>query len=126
MPATLEAPGRQSIDEAHEQIDRDEPSREPVAPPDVDEIKVDGTTQLELFKLGGKLPTSATIKLTGGKVALVEGEAFNKGDRIRFSGEAVVNDVGQKDAHDPKTGQVVNCEQRHEARIVDLRVDSAS
>ena len=95
-------------------------------PPQVDEILVDGTTQLELFKLGGKEPTGATIKFTGGKVKLVSGNAFNKGDRIKFSGEAVVNFVGQKDAHDNATGVVVDCEQRHEARIVDLVVDSAS
>lgn len=105
-----------------------------VAPPEpqepvVDEILVDGTTELEqlgLFEMGGKKPTRASIKFTGGKVKLVAGTAFRKGDRIRFSGEAVVNDVGQKDDHDPKTSQVVDCEQRHGARIIDLVVDSAS
>lgn len=96
------------------------------ASPDLDQILVDGTTQLELFDFGGKRPTRATIKFTGGKVGLTSGQAFHKGDTIRFSGIAVVNGVGQKDEHDTKTGQVVDCEQRHEARITDLQIDSAS
>lgn len=94
-------------------------------PPEAEEILLDGTTELTLFDVGGKQPTRATIKFTGGKVKLVHGQAFKKGDRIRFSGEAIVNVLAQKDEHDPKTGQVVDCEQRHEARIVDLRLDSA-
>ena len=104
------------------------PPKEPEAPApvDPDEIVVEGTSQLELFEFGGKKATRATIKFTGGKVKLVAGEAFRKGDRIRFSGEAIVNDVGQHDEHDAQTGQVVDCEQRHAARIVDLQVESAS
>lgn len=99
----------------------------PVDPlPDVDEIRVDGTAQLSMFNLGGKLPTGSTLTLTGGRVELVDGQAFNKGDRIRLTVEAVVNEVGQKDAHDPKTGQVVSCEQRHKARVVDMQLESAA
>lgn len=93
--------------------------------PDVDEIKIDGTAQLDMFNLGGKRATGSSLALTGGKVSLVDGQAFNKGDRIKLTIEAVINDVGQKDAHDPKTGQVVSCEQRHKARIVDVALESA-
>lgn len=93
--------------------------------PDVDEIRIDGTAQLSAFNLGGKLPTGSSLALTGGKVALVDGQAFHKGDRVKLTIEAVVNNVGQKDAHDPKTGQVVSCEQQHKARIVDVQLDSA-
>lgn len=92
---------------------------------DVDEIRIDGTAQLDLFNLGGKKATGSSLALTGGKVSLIDGQAFNKGDRIRLTIEAVVNDVGQKDAHDPKTGQVVSCEQRHKARITDMVLESA-
>lgn len=97
----------------------------PVAP-EPDEIRIDGTAQLEMFDVGGKKANTATLNLTGGKVKLIDGQAFHKGTRIKFSGEAIVNDVGQKDDEDPKTRQVVSAEQRHKARIVDLQVTSAS
>lgn len=102
------------------------PDKEPEkTEPEVDEIVLDGSTQLELFDVGGKKATRATIKFTGGKVKLSAGKGFKKGERIKFTGEAIVNEVGQKDEHDPQTSQVVDCEQRHSARIVDLSVDRA-
>lgn len=73
--------------------------------------------------MGGKKPTSATLKLVGGKVNVAEGTAFKKGQTIAFSGVAVVNFVGQKDKHDAATQQVTGAEARHEARITDLVVE---
>jgi len=73
--------------------------------------------------MGGKKPTSATLKLVGGKVTVAEGTAFRKGETVKFSGTAVINFVGQKDKHDSATQQVTGAEQRHEARITDLRVE---
>lgn len=91
------------------------------APP-VEEIRVDGTTQLGMFDAGGKQPTTATIALTGGKVMLLDGKAFRKGDVIEFSGTAVVREVSQSDKADPKTGIVVSASQDHRAQITDLVV----
>lgn len=106
----------------------DMPPAEPETPkePVVDEIRVEGTEQLSIFDVGGKRANTATIKLTGGKVKIVDGQGFKKGTRVRGTFEAIVNEVGQKDEEDPKTGQVVSAEQRHSARIVDLQVESAS
>jgi hypothetical protein len=73
--------------------------------------------------MGGKKPTSATLKLVGGKVNVAEGTAFKKGQTIAFSGVAVINFVGQKDKHDAATQQVTGAEARHEARITDLIVE---
>jgi hypothetical protein len=87
-----------------------------------EEIRVDGTTQLSAFDVGGKRARSASIRLSGGKVLLTDGQAFSKGEVIRFSGTAVVREVGQRDKPDPKTGIVVSCEQKHVAEIVDLRI----
>jgi hypothetical protein len=132
MEATLERPGTAADpDELRKEAGEpvgEMPAKTPAdpLPPEVDKIVVDGTAQLDIFSLGGKLPTRATIALTGGSVGIVAGQAFEKGDRIRFSGEAIVNDVGQKDIEDGKTGIVVDCVQRHKARVVDLVVDSAS
>jgi hypothetical protein len=94
------------------------------APDDLppEEIIVAGL-EMTFPKMGGKEPQGATLKLVGGKVKLQEGTALEKGMTIRFSGVAVVNFVGQKDQHDSATSQVVSAEQRHEARITDLRVE---
>lgn len=79
--------------------------------------------QMSYPSMGGKKPTSATLKLVGGKVNVAEGTAFKKGQTIAFSGVAVVNFVGQKDKHDAATQQVTGAEARHEARITDLVVE---
>lgn len=97
---------------------------EEVQPP-VEEIRVDGTTQLGMFDAGGKRPASASLRLSGGKILLVDGQAFRKGDTISFSGTAVVREVGQRDKPDPATGIVVSAEQKHVAQITDLRVGSS-
>lgn len=92
-----------------------------IAPePPVDEIVVKGTSQLSFFKAGGKAPSSATIRLVGGAIAIEEGKAYKKGDVVRFSGTAVVREVGQVDTADPKTQIVVSASQKHVARILDV------
>ena len=91
----------------------------------IEEIRVDGTTQLGLIDFGGKRPHSATIRLQGGEYELLEGKAFRKGDVVHFSGTAVVFDVGARDKTDSKTGIVVSAKQRHAARITDLVVTGA-
>lgn len=91
----------------------------------IEEIRVDGTTQLGLIDFGGKRPQSATIRLTGGEYELLDGRAFRKGDVIRFEGTAVVDFVGGKDKVDRKTGIPVTAVQKHTAYIADLRVTTA-
>lgn len=92
--------------------------------PRLEEIRVDGTAQLGFFDAGGKQPQAASLRLTGGKVELVDGRAFRKGDVISFSGTAVVREVAVRDKPDPATGIVVSAEQKHSAQIVDLQVTS--
>jgi hypothetical protein len=99
------------------------PGEDPEMPADPIEIVVRGI-ELEYADLGGKRPEGAEIRLTGlGAIKLVEGTGFPKGTRIRFSGEAVVNDSGQKDFHDPTTQQVTSAVQRYGARVTDIRVE---
>jgi hypothetical protein len=73
--------------------------------------------------LGGKAPTSGTLKLVGGKVKLVNGTFLKKGTVVTFSGTAIVNDVGVKDIEDTATRQVTDAIQNHQARIRSLVVD---
>jgi len=87
-----------------------------------EEIRVDGTTQLSAFDVGGKRATASSLRLSGGRVSLVDGKALSKGEVIRGSFTAVVREVGQVDKPDPQTGIVVSCEQKHRAEIVDLRL----
>lgn len=97
----------------------------PPAPP-VEELRVDGTAQLGMFDAGGKKPGSASVSLSGGKIGLVDGRAYKKGDVIHFHGTAVVTAVKQQDKRDEKTGIVVSCEQQHTAKITDLTVGGES
>lgn len=133
----MAATTRADIDAAHARLDAEEAAASPgqtdvfggevkqkdggeivVSYPE--EIRVDGTTQLAAFDLGGKRPGGATLRLTG-KVTLEDGTGLSKGEVITGRFTAVVREVGQKDKKDNATGIVVSCEQRHGAEIVDLR-----
>ena len=91
------------------------------APP-ITDLRLDGTTQLGLFDAGGKRPTSASVRLSGGKVSLVDGRAFKKGETLRLEVECVVTAVKQQDTRDKETGIAVSCEQQHIAHITDVRI----
>jgi hypothetical protein len=124
---------REAIDAAHKaQFEQEAgaavgemPPRDPDPQPPVEELRVDGTAQLAAFDCGGKRPAEATLKLTCGPITLSDGQAFRKGDTLRFSGEAVVREVKQKDAVDKQTGIVIACVQAHGAVITDLRLAAA-
>lgn len=90
------------------------------------DVEVDGTTELRLFDLGGKRPTSSKLRLAGGSVTVIDGRAFHKGDVISFSGTAVISAVTQQDKRDANTGQVVSCEQKHTAHITDLALEATA
>jgi hypothetical protein len=130
------APGREEIDAAHEALDAAEatPGQQDIEGGEVparaqealiEELRVDGTTQLGAWSAGGKKPTSATITLSGGAFEMLDGKAYDKGDVVHFEGTAVVRGVGQVDKADPKTGIVVSCKQVHTARILDITVKGA-
>jgi hypothetical protein len=126
---------REAIDAAHRRQEFEQEAGEAVGPmpqtppdntqPPLEELRVDGTTQLAAFDAGGKRPAEATLKLTCGAIQLSDGQAFRKGDTLRFSGEAVVREVKQKDAVDKETGIVISCTQAHGAVITDLRLDQS-
>lgn len=76
--------------------------------------------QLTLNVGGGKQPTSATLRLVGGKIE-VDGQ-YKKGAALVLRIEAVVNEVAFKDEHDSQTGQVVGCARNHRARVTGVSV----
>lgn len=91
--------------------------------PPVDDLKIAGT-QMSFPSMGGKAPTSSTFKITGGKIDL-ENTSFKKGEVVTVQLTCVVNNVQQVDKHDPQTGIVVSAEQRHQARVTDIRIVDA-
>jgi hypothetical protein len=54
---------------------------------------------------------------------LVTGELVVEGSgQLTLNVGGVVNEVGFKDEHDSKTGQVVGCQRNHKARITGIAV----
>jgi hypothetical protein len=102
-------PGQQTIDGGEVQPQ-----------PVIEEVRVDGTTQLGLIDFGGKQPQNSTLTLTGGQFDLVDGKAFRKGDDIHFAGVAKVFDVGGVDKLDRKTMIATTAVQKHKALMFDL------
>lgn len=72
------------------------------------------------FKVAGKQPTSAGLRLVGGKLDIEQ--QFLKGQKIVLRIEAEVGEIAFVDQHDPATGQIVGCERRHKARIIGVDV----
>lgn len=93
-----------------------------------EELLVAGTTQLELLpSLGGKKPTGSTVTLQGlGGIPVMQGQAFEKGQLVRFEGVALIEEVAQKDNVDRKAGVAVGCKQIHKAFTTDVRLFPAS
>jgi hypothetical protein len=105
-------PGQQTIDGGE--------VRAPQPPPE--EIVMRGSTPLDFFNAGGKLPNKATIRFVGGKVGLEQGTAFKKGEVVRFEGYATVVAATPRDKRDKSTGVVLECELQIQAEIDDLQL----
>lgn len=75
--------------------------------------------QLSLgFAVGGKKPTSSSVRIMGGKVQL-PGE-FRKGQVVVLRLVGKVDEIAFKDEKDSATGSVVGCERRHRLVIADI------
>lgn len=115
--AVQEAP---PLIDGQQDLEGNEAQAQPLPP--LDEVRVKGSTQLGLFSAGGKAPTSSSLRLTGGKFDLMDGQAFKKGDTVVLQVVCVVDTVTQRDKTDRKVGVVVSCEQQHAAYISDAQV----
>jgi hypothetical protein len=90
--------------------------------PEIGEVRVDGTVQLGLIDFGGKKPQTATVTLVGGQFDLAEGQAYSKGERLFFAGQAQVQAITGRDKLDTKTMIPTSAVQHHAARIFELHV----
>lgn len=94
-----------------------------VGAPPPEDIVIQGSTQLGLFDAGGKRPTGAKLTIAGlSGIELVHGQAFLKGEYVRFEGVARVEEVAQRDKVNRKENLTVDCVQKHWAFASDLRV----
>ena len=84
----------------------------------VEELRIDGTTQMAL-DVGGKAPQTCEVTFTGR--AVVDG-FLRKGDRIRVKAVLLVKDASVADKLDKQTGIVTEAVQKHKAVCADLRV----
>jgi hypothetical protein len=110
-PPAEATPGQQTIE-----------GSEVPAGPEIGEVRVDGTVQLGLIDFGGKKPQTATVTLAGGQFDLAEGQAYSKGERLFFAGQAQVQAITGRDKLDTKTMIATSAVQHHAARIFELHV----
>jgi hypothetical protein len=108
-PPAEPTPGQQALDGTEVQ-------------PEIGEVRVDGTVQLGLIDFGGKKPQTATVTLAGGQFDLAEGQAYSKGERLFFAGQAQVQAITGRDKLDSKTMIATSAVQHHAARIFELHV----
>jgi hypothetical protein len=119
MEAVLDMPTADEIDEARAASDAGEDAVPAETPDDLDPTPdEDPSGQLKIgFKVGGKKPTSVSLRLAGGKVEVQQ--ELEKGSLVRISYLARVTGVHFTDSDDPKTGQVVGCERKQIAKAIE-------
>lgn len=120
--AVMDAPTDQAAAEAaaalEEHEDRPNGAADDYEPAE-GELVIEGSGQLG-FNVGGKKPTTSSLRLTGGKIEV--GGSFPKGTTVSLRVTAVVGEVAFIDKTDAKTGQVVDCDRRQKARIVGVEL----
>lgn len=77
---------------------------------------MEGTNGQLSFSIGGKTPTGASLHIVGGRVE-VNGQ-FKKGETIIVQMVVRVDSIAFVDEVDRQTGQVIGCERRHKARVI--------
>lgn len=90
-----------------------------MVPPD--KLMVSGTAKGSHRKWNGKAPSTVLLNIKGMKIEVPEGE-FKKGERLFFSGEAVIISEGAKDKLDKDTKSVVDAVQEHSAVVLDFEL----
>ncbi|HEY4451037.1 MAG TPA: hypothetical protein VGN13_05535 [Solirubrobacteraceae bacterium] len=121
--ATLEQVALDAETAAGDDDDDDDDAGEQEAPVMVppDRLVVSGPSKASPGKWSGKAPGTMVLSVKGVKVEVSDGE-FRKGDRLQFSGEAVVVSEGVKDKLDKDTKQPVEAVQEIGAVVLDWEI----
>ena len=112
-----------AIDEAAKVLGTDPESGIDEGPQDVhdgDPEETEAPNAQLTFNVGGKRPTTTSLRLTGGKLDIPG--SYAKGAKLVIRVEVRVGEVAFVDEHDQQTGQVIGCERRHKARILNHAV----
>lgn len=116
----LEEQGAEELERQQAALDNDPGAEEPYQEDAGGELAlVVGADGQLSFAVGGKQPTSSSIRLTGGSIQIPLGQ-LKKGEDIELRVVARVSAVEFVDTLDGTTKQAVGCERRHKARIVDI------
>lgn len=107
--------------EAGESTGEMQNERVPEDPLPPEELVLRGSKTAQMRLWAGKAPGSVTIKLKG--LSLKVDGSFDKGERVKFSGEALIVGEAGVDKLDKHTKAVVECEEVLSATIVDLEVE---
>jgi hypothetical protein len=73
------------------------------------------------WSVGGKKPTGASLRLTGGSFKIEEGQLAKGSARVVVV-TGLVNDVGFRDKLDGNTHDAVECERKHGAKIIGAKL----
>lgn len=117
--------GRADIDAAHKALGTSieggiDPGPQDPHDGDPDETGA-GTPAIQLsFAMAGKKPTTAGLRLVGGKLDI--DQQFAKGQKIELRIEAEIREVAFVDQVDGATGQIIGSERRHKAHIIGVAV----
>lgn len=90
------------------------------AAPAPEDLVIETGGQLSM-SVGGKRPTTGSVRLVGGKID-VDGD-LQKGQRVVLRVEAVVTEIAFRDKKDPKTGNVTGCDRAHKATVTGLALE---
>lgn len=82
---------------------------------DDQELTIEGDQQQMSLNVGGRKPTVSSLTLQGGEVKM-SGQ-FEKGTRVRFIVEGVIDEVATRDHRDRKTGMVTAVKRSHKLTI---------
>jgi hypothetical protein len=80
-------------------------------------LAIAGGGQLNLT-VGGEKPDKSTVKLRGGSIEVAGGGQLKKGEVVNLLVKVRVDEVHFVDKHDNSTGDVIQAERRHIAKMI--------
>ena len=94
-----------------------EPPGEGAGEQAVPPLAIPGGGKLNL-QVGGESPDKSTVKLRGGSIEVAGGGQLKKGEVVNLLVKCRVDEVHFVDKHDNSTGEIIQAERRHIAKMI--------